>query len=288
MNRRFNIVSFLMLLSCIELYSMHRVLKSRAFDSTIAAGLGAGVMGLAGSSISTILVHESALNFDIVTSGGISACTGAILTAPVFFGWDAFQESGHHEIQIDRFRHKLQNDAFRSLKTLTWQVDDKIAMNNLLRAQWGLHEFDARYKKLINLEGLVLGIAPAVVVPLSLVFGVQAGGAELCTAGLSMSYLFAGIAVAQEKLQLRRVNKAIKECSSFDENIVSPEFIEKNKAMVTRLHAQFEPIRVDYEDHTNWNQSQIKENGEFYYPNINERIDQFDQIMKAELEDFKF
>jgi hypothetical protein len=159
-------------------------------------------------------------------------------------------------------------------------------MNDLLQAQWALHKFDTHYKDLMNVEGLSLGAAPCVGVPLSVVFGIQTGGTELFIAGMSISYLLAVAAVMQEKLQSLRIKKAMKECNFFDKNTITPEFIEKNKAMVARLCTEFQPIKEDYKNHTHWAARQAKEKGEFYYPNIDERIDAFYKVIIDELESF--
>ena len=284
MNARFNIVSAVMLLSCAEISPMSRsILKNKAVDSIAAVGVGIGI----GKIVSTIILNESLLDPDILTSVSTQALAGAAITAPIFFGWDAFQESGHHDINIDRFRHQLQDDAFRSLKTLTWQPNNASAMNDLLQAQWALRNFDARCKNRTNLEDLSLGITPAIVVPLSLTFGLYSGDTELCITGMSLSYLLAAAAVMQEKLQSHRIKKAMKECNFFDKKTISAEFLEKNKAMVAKLHEQFQPIEEDYKNHTKWSECQIKEKGLFYYPNINERINSFDKVIAKELEDFK-
>lgn len=289
MNYWLSIVSFVMLSSCVEIYPMFRsILKSNAVDHAMASGMVAGVLGLTSSAASKFFTKESVATCanDIIAATAVCALAGTAITAPVYFGWDSFQESGHHGMDIDRFRHGLSCDALRSLKTLTFQPENASAMNDLLQAQWALNKFDTHYNDLINVEGLSLGVAPCVVVPMSLTFLVQTGGTEMFVAGMSLSYLLAAAAVMQEKLQSHRIKKAMKECNFFDKNTITPEFIEKNKAMVARLCTEFQPIKEDYKNHTHWAVRQTKEKGEFYYPNINERINAFDKVIKSELECF--
>lgn len=294
MKKQNYIILCMTLLCNFKLHSMHRaILKNKAVNYAIESGAYTGAIGLIGSSTSKFFSDETLLMAatDIALTTAACGSAGAIIAAPVCFGYDAFTDSMNNQFssnpQVNEFEYKLNSDAFHALKALSKQSDNLSAMDDLLKAQWSLHQFRTQHKDLLNMKASAVGLLACAGVPLSLTLLCQTHSIEIFVAGMSTSYFVAGVAVAKELLRAKKFKKAIRECSSFDKKNLSPEFIEKIQVMVTKVNSQFQPIRVDYENHTHWAQQQKKEKGEFYYPNINERIDAFDKVIINELENFK-
>lgn len=290
MNKKVSLMCMFMLVSCHNMHGMLRqILKNKAIDSTIATAVAGGLIGFTGSTVSAIGSVQNLLDCatDIVVSTTACSLIPAFIGAPMYAGWDAFKESSCDEDRVLRFRHTLQQTTLKDLRTVTWQPENKEAMNDLIRAHWSLYKWNNHYKDLSTLEGgLNLGAAPCVGVPLCAIFMYQHYNLEMFAAGMALNYLLATAALVQQKLRSNKIQRAINDCISFDDKMISPEFVAQHTTMVAKVYDQFQPIHANYKNHTAWAARQIEEKGEFYYPNINEQIESFDKVMKAELENF--
>lgn len=291
MNKKLIVICLFMVISCNNMHGMVRsILKSKAVDKTISIASAGGFIGCLGSTVSVIGSDQTLLDCatDVVVSTTACSVIPALLAAPMYVGLQAFHESSCDADRVVRFGHELQQNTLKDLKTVTWQPENKKAVNNLVRAHWSLHRWNTDYKDLKAIEGgFDIGAAPCVGVPVCAMFMYQYYNLEMFATGMSLNYLLATAALVQQKLRSQKVERAIKNCTSFDDKVISPEFIKKHEAMVARVHDQFQPIHENYNNHTNWAAAQIEQKGEFYYPNINEHIESFDKVMIAELENFK-
>jgi len=266
------------------------IAKSKAINNTLATAVAGAGIGIFGSTLSTLGTDQNLLDCvtDIAVSTTACSLIPAFIAAPIYMGLDAFQEVGFHEDRVARFGHTLHQNTLDTSRTVTWQPENKEAMKQLLQSHWCLHTWKSRYEKLSNIEeGFPISVVPCIGAPLCVIFMYQHYNLEMFAAGMTLNYAGALAAFVQKKLRSHKIQKAIDDCTFFDEKAITPEFVAQHTTMVAKMCDQFQPIHANYKNHTVWSAREIEKKGQFYYPNINEQIQAFDVVMESELENFK-
>ena len=182
-----------------------------------------GHAALLGNGITKILAQQPTDIIELGATAGIVAMGTAVVVAPIVYGWGAGSKSYQCERDAQDYRYRHECSMRKKLYSITqnylsakksseYTDEDKISLDykKLMSDQYRLSRFKELHKEpspLVSKILSVVGNAPTVIVPSTILLGCSYDSPEILVTGMAVSYVMAGAAYIKEKNRLKKLEK---------------------------------------------------------------------------------